>query len=103
MGLISQEFAEKIYEDIISRETGDFENSEKEMLQKLLCSQVGIKALKHIHYYSLIASEQLMNIDMETRTGPHAYSRMQGKMQCANEIIYGLLGLITTPSEKEDE
>lgn len=103
MGLISQEFAEKMYEDITSNDAEELSRTDLELLQKLLCSQVGVNMLKRIYFYSLLAREQIMSLNMEAANGSHLFSRLQGKSQGANEIISGLLGLITLSPEKDDD
>jgi hypothetical protein len=103
MGLISQEFAEKMYEDIISSDAEELTSTDLELLQKLLCSQVGVNMLKRIYFYSLLAREQIMNLDMALENGPAIFAKLQGKSQGATEIISGLLGLITLSPEKDDD
>lgn len=101
--MITSESADLFFEKIATSIPEAFDTGELDALQAMLCSPVGLKSLIRVYAYANVGKEQVAGIDNSTQKGQHEITKIQGKMAGAQEVILGLISLITIPQENEKE
>ena len=99
--MINEEAADLLFEKIATEIPTTFDAKEVEILQGLICSPVGLKALIRVYNYVSLVKEQAIGIDNSTPEGQHAITKLQGRMAGGQEVIMGLISLITIPQENK--
>ncbi len=100
---VSEEFAQKLADKIVSHTYGEFTSEELVLLQQMMCSDVLLKALGRTFFYVEMCKNEALSIDLGTADGLAKIAKVQGQAVGATEVVQGLLRLITEQEEKEED
>lgn len=97
--MISEKFGETLFEKMQESATSILSSSELDILEKLLCNEVMIKALGQSFAYCKMEQHRITTLDMMQPGSVVEYTRGQGRI---DGIAVATMDLIQLIVEKED-
>lgn len=101
--MISEAFAEKLYERIQGHMNCTFDSNELDVLEKVMRSEVVLKAFGRSLMWCQVVANEMTAIDMSQAGAVIEFSKRQGQINGVNAMIAGLLQLITKEEDEEEE
>lgn len=101
--MITTQRAEKLYEKMCGEIACEFNSVELDALVAVMTSSVAIKAFGRSLAYCQMIKHQMSEIDMSKDGGVLDFTRAQGRVQGVNEMIHGILQLITEKDEEPED
>ncbi len=98
--MISEKFGATLFEKMQESATSNLDSKELEILEKLLCNEVMIKALGQAFAFCKIEQHRITTLDMSAPGALVDYTRGQGRIDGIAVAIMDLINLIV---EKDDE
>jgi len=101
--MITEEQADRIYAKMQENMSSAFTEKDLDALTVVMTSEVVIKAFGRSLAYCQLIRNEMSQINMAEPTAPVLFTRHQGRIEGANEMISGLLRLITMSEESDEE